>query len=443
ETSIKKDESETLTATITPANATNKGVTWESENPEIAIVNNGEVTAKKVGSTKIIVTTADGGKKAECLVTVIENVISVTGVSLNKTAANIQNGSTETLVATIMPTNATNKGVTWKSENTEIAVVNNGEVTAKKVGDTKIVVTTIDGEKKAECHITVTRKPGGGGGGGTIAGPKVSMPTSNLTSGEVVAGTAVELACTTGESKIYYTLDGSKPTKKSELYKEPIVIDKDTVVKAIGTRVGMSDSDILTVQYTIKKDDKPTDMRFTDLGGYEWAEKQINSLADKGIIKGVSETLFAPQDNITRADYTILLVRMLGVNADFTDNFDDIPEDAYYYKEIGVAKKLGIALGVGENKFDPKATVTREDLFVLAYRTLLDQKITLTSATKDEISAFTDAGDVSDYAKLAIATLVKNGLVEGFENKIKPKDFATRAETAVFIFRLDELIANK
>ncbi|MEG2583889.1 MAG: S-layer homology domain-containing protein, partial [Oscillospiraceae bacterium] len=174
-----------------------------------------------------------------------------------------------------------------------------------------------------------------------------------------------------------------------------------------------------------------------------WAEKQINSLADKGIIKGVSETLFAPQDNITRADYTILLVRMLGVNADFTDNFDDIPEDAYYYKEIGVAKKLGIALGVGENKFDPKATVTREDLFVLAYRTLLDQKITLTSATKDEISAFTDAGDVSDYAKLAIATLVKNGLVEGFENKIKPKDFATRAETAVFIFRLDELIANK
>ncbi|MEG2381395.1 MAG: Ig-like domain-containing protein, partial [Oscillospiraceae bacterium] len=195
ETSIKKDESETLTATITPANATNKGVTWESENPEIAIVNNGEVTAKKVGSTKIIVTTADGGKKAECLVTVIENVISVTGVSLNKTAANIQNGSTETLVATIMPTNATNKGVTWKSENTEIAVVNNGEVTAKKVGDTKIVVTTIDGEKKAECHITVTRKPGGGGGGGgTIAGPKVSMPTSNLTSGEVVAGTAVELA---------------------------------------------------------------------------------------------------------------------------------------------------------------------------------------------------------------------------------------------------------
>jgi len=146
---------ETLTAAVVPSNADNKNITWASSDTTVATVNtSGLVTAVAEGTVTITVTTADGGKTAECAVTV---TIPVTGVTLNKTMLALSTGGTETLIAIIAPSNASNKNVTWASSDTAVATVNtDGLVTAIAGGTTKITVTTQDGGKAAECAVTVT-----------------------------------------------------------------------------------------------------------------------------------------------------------------------------------------------------------------------------------------------------------------------------------------------
>ena len=152
-----------LTTAVSPSNASNKKVTWTSSNTAVATVNaSGVVTAKKAGTAKITVKAADGsGKTAVCTVTVKAATVAVTGVKLNKTKLTMGNGQNTTLTATVSPSNATNKKVTWKSSNTKLATVSStGKVTtaANANGTVKITATTADGKKVAACTITV-KKP--------------------------------------------------------------------------------------------------------------------------------------------------------------------------------------------------------------------------------------------------------------------------------------------
>ena len=148
-----------LTATVTPTNATNKVVTWSTSNKNVAMVSeNGLVTAKSAGTAIITCTAKDGSDvKATCKITVKNPVVKVTKVTLNKTTATLAPKETLTLKATVTPTNATNKAVTWKSSNTKIATVSSsGKVTAKAAGTVTITCTAKDGSgKKATCKITV------------------------------------------------------------------------------------------------------------------------------------------------------------------------------------------------------------------------------------------------------------------------------------------------
>ena len=163
--SVGKGKTMQLTATVTPTNATNKAVTWKSSNTKIATVSStGKVTAKSAGTVTITCTAKDGsGKKATCKVTVTEPkppvkpTVKVTKVTLNKKAATLSPKETLTLRATVTPTNATNKAVTWKSSNTKIATVSStGRVTAKSAGTVTITCTAKDGSgKTATCKITV------------------------------------------------------------------------------------------------------------------------------------------------------------------------------------------------------------------------------------------------------------------------------------------------
>ena len=120
-------------------------------------------------------------------------------------------------------------------------------------------------------------------------------------------------------------------------------------------------------------EDKNYKNKFTDMDNYWWAMDAVNDLASKGIIKGRSETEFDPDSKITRADNTVLLLRVLGKTATFSENFADVYPDKYYYNEIGMAKALGIASGVGNNCFDPDAKIKRQDMATLAYRVLTEE----------------------------------------------------------------------
>ncbi|WP_283123289.1 Ig-like domain-containing protein [Anaerotignum lactatifermentans] len=154
---LVEGSSEKLTATVEPANATNKGVTWSSDHEAIATVDqNGAVTARRGGQATITVTTADGSKTATCTVRVkIQIGEPVQSVGLNKTELALEVGKTGTLEAKVEPSDATNKNVTWSSSNPEVATVDNGVVTAVSAGEAIITVTTEDGAKTATCKVTV------------------------------------------------------------------------------------------------------------------------------------------------------------------------------------------------------------------------------------------------------------------------------------------------
>ncbi len=149
-----------LTATITPSNATNKNVTWASSNATVAIVSStGLVTGLSNGSATITVTTTDGSKTATCAITVniTTTTVAVTSVAVSPTSVSVPAGQTTSLVATVSPSNATNKSVTWTSNNTAAATVSSsGVVTGVAAGSATITVTTADGAKTATCAVTVT-----------------------------------------------------------------------------------------------------------------------------------------------------------------------------------------------------------------------------------------------------------------------------------------------
>ena len=151
---LKEGESSSLTATVSPADATDQTIIWASSNTSIATVRDGNVTAVAEGSATI--TAKAGDKSAACEVTVKKAIVAVESVSLDRSSLELIEGETATLVATVKPDKATNKTVTWSSNNTTVATVSSsGVVTAKAAGSATITVTSNDGGKKAKCSVSV------------------------------------------------------------------------------------------------------------------------------------------------------------------------------------------------------------------------------------------------------------------------------------------------
>lgn len=161
ELTLEAGRTVTLTATVAPADATDKSVTWASSNESVATVSaNGKVTAVAEGAATITVKTADGGFTKTCTVTVTPGTtqpLPVTAVTLDKEKLALEVGGEATLVATVTPDNADDKTVTWTSSDSNIASVDeNGKVTAVAAGTATITATA--GNQTATCEVTVTEK---------------------------------------------------------------------------------------------------------------------------------------------------------------------------------------------------------------------------------------------------------------------------------------------
>ena len=154
---LTPNQTETLQATISPSNTTeSKTLTWTTSNSNVATVSStGKITAKSAGTATITVKTSNG-KTASCRVTVSNN-IPITSVSLNKTSVTLAPNQTETLQATILPSNTTaSKTLTWTTSDSSVATVSStGKITAKSTGTATITVKTSNG-KTASCRVTVT-----------------------------------------------------------------------------------------------------------------------------------------------------------------------------------------------------------------------------------------------------------------------------------------------
>ena len=150
-----------LVEKIIPSTATNKNVTWNSTNEDVATVEGGVVTGKKQGTTTITVTTEDGGKTASCKINVTKEdvIVHVEKIELDKIQKTVQVGDTTNLIVSFTPSNASNKNIKWESSNTSVATITEaGVITAVKEGKTTIKAISEDGDKQATCELTVTKK---------------------------------------------------------------------------------------------------------------------------------------------------------------------------------------------------------------------------------------------------------------------------------------------
>ena len=171
-------------------------------------------------------------------------------------------------------------------------------------------------------------------------------------------------------------------------------------------------------------------VEFSDLTIYtEWAKESIRLLAAKGIISGREDKKFYPSDNITRAELAAILVNILQItDSDIIVTFKDVNTDDWYYEYVNKALNAGIIKGKSIDKFGPNDEVTRQDMAVMIIRTLSKLKEMGEVSNVDLI----DKDNISEYALLDIQKAVNNQIIEGYEdNTFRPNLTATRSEVAV------------
>ncbi|QHW33737.1 hypothetical protein GZH47_25015 [Paenibacillus rhizovicinus] len=179
---------------------------------------------------------------------------------------------------------------------------------------------------------------------------------------------------------------------------------------------------------------------FNDLGTVDWARKQIEVLAAKGIVNGVSEQQFAPSRQVTRAEFITMLMRTLGLDTKADKNADtqfaDAVPGSFYDDALSAAKALGIAKGIDGARFYPSKKITRQDMMVMTARALEAAGILDRSDRQADLNGFSDRASIASYAADDIASLVSKGLVAGSGGMIRPLANTTRAETAVLMYRI-------
>lgn len=154
--SLRMDETENLTATIYPANATNQNLIWETSNSAIVTVEDGVLTPVSIGYTSVQVKTEDGEFTDNCIVTIKASIVHVSMVTIDETLS-LEIGDSTDLSVTISPSNAENKNVSWSIDNSNIASIDqDGHVTANAIGAATITATSEDGGLTDTCALTVT-----------------------------------------------------------------------------------------------------------------------------------------------------------------------------------------------------------------------------------------------------------------------------------------------
>ena len=175
---------------------------------------------------------------------------------------------------------------------------------------------------------------------------------------------------------------------------------------------------------------------FADLAGYEWAETAIENLYKKGVISGKAEKSFCPQDNITREEFSKLVVLGININIKGDDiPFTDVAPTDWYYDYVRTLYAAGVINGVSDTVFGTGTNITRQDAAVMINRAM--EKCGLITEEYEEATDFDDTHTISDYALESIAKLKSNGMITGDENNnFNPHTSMTRAEAAVLIYRV-------
>lgn len=181
---------------------------------------------------------------------------------------------------------------------------------------------------------------------------------------------------------------------------------------------------------------------FTDIEK-SWAKDIIVSLADQGLIKGLTDTTFGPSEKITRAQFTVLLARALDLPTEaYAATFSDVTEKLNWaVAEIEAASKAGIVTG-DNGKFYPEKSISRQEMVTMVVRALAYADKSLVEVEVDELN-FADAADIATYAKDNVVIAVKLDIIGGIKEADKvifaPQQTADRAQAAKMIYQLVEV----
>lgn len=178
---------------------------------------------------------------------------------------------------------------------------------------------------------------------------------------------------------------------------------------------------------------------FTDIENH-WGKEYIEKAVAMGMFSGVSETSFAPDETATRAMLVTVLARISEIDekvyAEKQNIFTDITDEDWFFANILWAVEKGIVNGVSDDEFAPNDNITREQMATILYRYIVSNGITLEDG---ETVLFTDEAEISEYAKEAVAALAKAKIINGKDGgKFDPKGTATRAELATLLVRFAE-----
>ena len=355
----------------------------------------------------------------------------VLGVTLDKASMSMTVGSTGTLTATINPVNAANKSLTWTSDNTAVATVDeNGKVTAVAEGTAKITVKTVDGEKTAVCAVTVTAKTSGGSSSGGSSTPTYPITTPDKTeNGSVTVtpksakrGNVVTITVTPDAG---YVLDELTVTDKDG--KDVALTKKSDTEYTFVMPAGKVE---ITPSF-VKQAEEPSRV-FVDVKTGDYFYDAVQWAVGKGITNGTSAETFSPEDPCTRAQIVTFLWRAAGSPVvNYAMDLSDVAGDAYYAEAVRWALSEGITTGTSDHTFSPDAVCTREQAVTFLWRAA-------GSPAVSGESAFEDVGADAYYAR-AVAWAAQNGVTNGISQALfGTGSDCTRAQIVTFLYRAQQ-----
>lgn len=352
-------------------------------------------------------------------------VTLVSGITLDKTELALTVGDTQTLAATILPSDAANKSVSWSSDKPSVATVDeNGKVTAVAEGTAKITVTTVDGKKTADCAVTVTAKSGGGSSSGGSSSPSYPVTTPGKTENGTVtvsprSAEKGDTVTITVKPDSGYQLDELTVTDKNG--KELKLTDKGNGKYTFTMPAGKVE---INTAFVKEVETSP----FSDVSTSAYYYETVKWAQEKGITGGIGNGLFGPNQPCTRAQIVTFLWRTAGSpEPKAMSSFADVSMDAYYAKAVAWAVENGITTGTGDGKFSPDATCTRAQSVTFLFRAI--------GKLVDSKAEFSDVLTDSYYAN-AVAWAVENGVTNGIgDGLFGPDNSCTRAQIVTFLFR--------
>ncbi len=187
-----------------------------------------------------------------------------------------------------------------------------------------------------------------------------------------------------------------------------------------------------------------TQIKFDDVAGHK-NEKAIMSLAQVGVVNGKSEKIFDPENTMTRAEFATIIVRALGKEGKHTQAFTDVQETDWFYGYVGAAYECGIINGVGEGKFNPYGTITRQEAAVMLSRAseILGMPCNMDlMEARDVLSMYVDYIKTSDWAINPLAFCISKGIINEEGLEILPQKEVSRAEIAQMVYNLLERLGR-